>query len=103
MKRFTRIPYILMAVSIAFLAAAIYCEAEKPGSAGELINQAKLSIEKGNKEKALLKLGEAFDSANSEGNPAALMQIGDLYISIDPSLKDKAMDAWTAAGRMKCR
>jgi tetratricopeptide (TPR) repeat protein len=72
-------------------------------NATELIKEAKDYISQGDKEKAISALDLAFKTANSAGDVAALMEIGDLYISIDKSLEDKAMKAWSQAGRWKCK
>src|SRR3990167_5190326 len=72
-------------------------------NAGEFIKEAKDYISQGNNEKAVSVLDDAFKAADSAGDVGALMEIGDLYISIDKSLEDKAMNAWTQAGRWKCK
>lgn len=83
------------------LSISFYCLSQK--NAGELIKEAKGYIKQGDKEKAVSTLDLAFNAADSAGDVGALMEIGDLYISTDRSLKDKAMNAWTQAGRWKCK
>jgi hypothetical protein len=82
----------------AVLAAVSLCNtaAEGAADAAGLIEKAKLYIEEGSKEEAIAALDTAFGLADSVGDQGA-------HISIDPSLKTKAMEAWTAAGRWKCR
>lgn len=88
----------------ALMGFSLYCVAgEGAAEAAALIGRAKLYIEEGERERAVSALDEAFQLAESAGDHGALMKIGDLYISINPSFKDKAMKAWTAAGRLKCR
>ncbi|MEA3305885.1 MAG: hypothetical protein U9R52_03635 [Candidatus Omnitrophota bacterium] len=77
--------------------------AEAAADALKFIEETKTHIQQNDREKAISALDAAFQSANSNGNVKALMEIGDLYVKIDPSLKDKAMKAWTSAGRWKCR
>lgn len=100
MRTFTKIIYITifgaLIVSIPF-----YCLSQK--NANELIKEAKDYIKQGDKEKAVSTLDLAFEAADSAGDVGALMEIGDLYISVDKSLRDKAMRAWTQAGRWKVR
>ncbi|MDP3789912.1 MAG: hypothetical protein Q8R48_05875 [Candidatus Omnitrophota bacterium] len=100
MRTFTKI------ISIAIFGALIvsiplYCLSQK--NSAELINEAKDYIKQGNKEKAVEALDRAFEAADSAGDISSLMEIGDLYISIDKSLEDKAMKAWTQAGRWRCK
>ena len=99
MGRIARVLFIAI-LSAAFIGIPLYCFSQ---GAGELINGAKTYIGSGDKEKAVSALDAAFKSANSAGDHEALMEIGDLYVSIDPSLKEKAMKAWLAAGRCKTR
>lgn len=103
MKKIARaISAILL--SIAFFGVSLNCLAEEgTDDAAELIREAKIHIEQGDKEKAILNLDAAFESANSAGDYELLMEIGDLYIAVDLSLDDEAMEAWTSAGRWKCR
>jgi len=93
---------VIIAVCLA-AAFSGYSLAAEAGGAAELIRQSKLYIEEGSKEAALARLDAAFAAANSSGDSDALMEIGDLYLKVDSGLKDKALEAWTAAGRMKCR
>ncbi len=92
----------MIMLGIVFIGQPLYT-AEAATGAAELIQKAKTYIEQNDKEKAILALDAAFQSADSCGDVEALMEIGDLYVKIDPSLKDKAMKAWTSAGRWKCR
>jgi hypothetical protein len=69
----------------------------------KLIKEVEGYIEASNKEDAINTLNIAFDLANSLGDGESLMEIGDLYITIDKSLNEKAMKAWMAAGRSKCQ
>ena len=71
--------------------------------AAAFIDKAELAILEGNKEKAVEALDAAFESADAAGDYDTLMEIGDLYVSVDPSLKEKAMRSWTTAGRWKVR
>ena len=91
----------VLALGALLLGIPLYSLSQK--NAGELIKEAKDCISQGNKEKAALILDDAFKAADSAGDSEALMEIGDLYISIDKSLKDKAMNAWYQAGRWKCK
>lgn len=100
MKIFTRIIYIAIFGAL-ILSIPFYCLSQK--NANELIAEAKNCIKQGDKEKAVSALDLAFKTADSAGDVCALMEIGDLYISIDKSLQDKAMKAWTQAGRWKCK
>lgn len=100
MKTFTKI------ISIAIFSALVltipfYCLSQK--NSAELIKEARDYIKQGNKEKAVETLDLAFKSADSAGDVSSLMEIGDLYISIDKSLEDKAMKAWCQAGRWRCK
>ncbi len=90
-------------LSIAFVGISLSCFSEDVEDMPELIAEAKACIQKGDGEKAVSVLDAAFELADSAGDHAALMEIGDLYINADPSLDDRAMKAWTAAGRSKCR
>jgi len=91
-------------LSAAFIGISLYCISEETAdSPAELIKEAEIYIERGDIEKAVLILDDAFESANSTGDHESLMAIGDLYITADSSLNGKAMKAWTAAGRWKCR
>ena len=101
MRRTIRVIYVLT-VALLFL-APVYCGAEEEIGTAKMIAQVKEFIEAGDSEQALSTLDAAYAAANSAGDYDALMEIGDLYIAIDPSLGGKAMDAWTAAGRAKCR
>lgn len=83
------------------ISVPLYCLSQK--NCAELIAEAKGYIEQGDKEKAVQTLDLAFAAADSAGDCGALMEIGDLYISVDKSLEDKAMRAWTQAGRWKCK
>ncbi|MFH0839866.1 MAG: hypothetical protein V1883_02480 [Candidatus Omnitrophota bacterium] len=98
----TLVKVISVLVFGAFLLAIpLYSLSQK--NAGDLINKAKGYINQGDKEKAVLVLDDAFQAADSAGDCSALMEIGDLYISIDKSLRDKAMKAWTQAGHWRCQ
>ncbi len=100
MKTFTKI--ISIAIFSAFVVSIpFYCLSQK--NSAELVNEAKDYIKQGNKEKAVEALDLAFETANSAGDISSLMEIGDLYISIDKSLEDKAMKAWCQAGRWRCK
>ena len=92
-----------MLLSVLFITIPLYCFAEEASEATKLIKEAKTYIQEGNKEKAISILDVAFESADSIGDCSALMEIGDLYISIDTALNDKAMKAWLAAGRWRSR
>ena len=69
----------------------------------ELIKKANAYVKEGNKEKAVPLLDAAFKLADVAGDYEALMEIGDLYIAADPTLREKALNAWTAAGTSKLR
>lgn len=75
--------------------------AESSARAVKLIKAARMYIEQGEKEKAVATLDTAFLLADSAGDHNSLMEIGDLYIAADPSQKEKALKAWTAAGHWK--
>ena len=91
-------------LSIVLIGISLYCFAEEgTKDATELIKEAKIYIQQGDKEKAILTLDAVFELANTAGDYNLLMEIGDLYVGIDSSLKEKAMEAWIAAGRWKCR
>ena len=77
------------------------CFAEESPGASKLIKAAKLFIQDGNTAKAVATLDTAFNLANSAGDYDALMDIGDLYIAADPNMKNKAVEAWNAAGHWK--
>ncbi len=66
-----------------------------------LVHLAKQHIVGGDKEAAIAALDEAYTQARELKDYDALMEIGDLYISLDPALNEKAMDAWTEAGRTR--
>jgi len=100
MKPLTKIIYLAIFGAL-ILSIPLYCLSQK--NANELLKEAKDYIKQGDKEKAVLTLDLAFKAADSAGDVGALMEIGDLYISIDKSLGDKAMKAWTQAGRWKCK
>lgn len=68
-----------------------------------LIKQAESYIKDGGYEQAESTLDQAFQAAKEAGDYESLMKIGDLYLNVDKSLGDKAMDAWTKAGKLKCR
>lgn len=108
MKEIARIIYVLILVA-TFIGIPLYCLAEEkssgsvPEDVAKLIEEAKGYIEEGNKEGAILTLDLAFDLANSIGDHEKLMEIGDLYIAVDKSLEEKAMNAWMVAGHWKSR
>ncbi len=100
MNRFTR---VILAVLLGITFVGSCFSEQGAGSATALIKEAKISIKQGEKEKAISTLDVAFELANSADDYESLMEIGDLYIGVDSSLDEKAMAAWTAAGRSKCR
>lgn len=102
MRMIARIAYVI-ALSIFFIGIPLYCSSGEISDAAGLIKEAKTCIKEGDKEKAVSTLDAAFESADSAGDHNALMQIGDLYISIDKALDEKAMKAWLAAGRWRSR
>ncbi len=91
----------VLAFGVLLVGIPLYSLSQK--NAGELIKEAKDYISQGDRERAVSVLDDAFKAADSAGDVGALMEIGDLYISIDKSLEDKAMKAWCQAGRWKCR
>ena len=97
MRKMTGIALVIIAAA-AFMASGI-----EGKDAAALIKEAKIYIQNGNHEKAVEALDAAFGMANQAGDCDALMEIGDTYLSVDSSLKEKAMQAWTAAGRWKCK
>ena len=102
MGRITKIVFVVI-LSAAFVGIPLYCFSGETGDPAKLIKEANTYIQAGNKEKAISTLDAAFAAAYSARDYDALMEIGDLYIGIDKSLKDEAMRAWTAAGRSKCQ
>lgn len=101
-----KIAKIICAVIVggAFVMSPLYCCSDESASdAAELVKEAKEYIQQGEKEKAVATLDAAFEAADSSGDYGSLMEIGDLYVAIDTSLDEKAMKAWTAAGRWKCQ
>ncbi len=72
-----------------------------PEDVAALIEEAKGYIEEGNQEGAEVTLDLAYELAEAIGDYDMLMEIGDLYARVDPSMKDKAIEAWNAAGRCK--
>lgn len=101
MKRVAKIAYALI-FTIICIGMSSFCLSEDKG-ASTLIEEAKAYAQQGDKEQAIATLDAAFTEADSAGDYEALIKVGDLYISIDKSLSDKAMAAWTAAGRCKAR
>ncbi len=101
MGKIARIICVIM-LGIVFAGQPFYI-AEAAADAAKLIQEAKTYIQQNEREKAISALDAAFKLADSSGDVEALMEIGDLYVKIDPSLKDRAMKAWTSAGRWKCR
>ncbi len=101
MGKIARIVCVII-LGIVFINQPFYIVEAATGAA-ELIQKAKTYIQQNDREKAISTLDAAFKLADSAGDVEALMEIGDLYVKIDPSLKDRAMKAWTSAGRWKCR
>ena len=99
----------VLIMSVFCIGIPVYCSAQEgpidanPEDIAKLIEEAKGYIEEGNKKGAILSLDLAFDLADSMGDYEALMEIGDLCLAVDKSLKEKAMAAWMAAGRCKTR
>jgi len=98
---------VLGAVCVTY---PLYCLAEEvpvetvdasPEDVTDLIKEAKGYIEKGDREGAIITLDLAYDLAKSLGIYDMLMEIGDLYVRVDTSLREKAIGAWNAAGRCK--
>ncbi len=81
----------------------VYAQDNPPDAVEILIKDAKEYLNEDNVEKSIEMLDSAFKLAEEKGNHEALMEIGDLYITVDPTLHDKALEAWTAAGRVQCR
>ena len=109
MKRINRIA-ILAIISTFFVGMLFFSVGENKAfgalaaaSAGELIETARLQLDQGDKDAAIATLDAAFQIANSTGDCDSLMTIGDLYVRIDPTLQEKAMQAWTSAGKWKCQ
>lgn len=100
MKTLTKIISIVLFGAL-IISIPLYCLSQK--NSAELINEAKDYIKQSNKEKAVQALDLAFKTADSAGDIDSLMEIGDLYISVDKSLREKAMNAWTQAGRWTCK
>lgn len=105
-----RIILFLAVLSTACITYPVYCLAQEmpvetadvsPEDVSELIEEAKGYIEEGDKEGAIVTLDLARDLAESLGIYDMLMEIGDLYVRIDTSLREKAIEAWNAAGRCK--
>ncbi|MBL7071456.1 MAG: hypothetical protein ISS26_04725 [Candidatus Omnitrophica bacterium] len=105
----------MISLSVLSLACIIYplsCLAQEvpvdtvdasPEDVTKLIEEAKGYVEEGDKEGAIMTLDLAYNLASSLDDYDMLMEIGDLYIRVDTSFKDKAMEAWTEAGRCKTK
>ena len=101
MKRAVNSIFII-SISAVYLLGASLAQGE-PESSDSLIAKAEVYIKDGSYEQAESSLDQAFQAAKDEEDHESLMKIGDLYLSIDKSLGEKAMNAWTEAGKMKCR
>lgn len=92
-----------------YIGIPLCCQAQEgpvdvgPEELAVLMKDARQQVEKGDRVAVEMALDLAFDMANTIGDYETLMEIGDLYLRVDKSLKDKAMAAWTAAGRCKNR
>ena len=93
----------VIAIFLLIIGALSYISVCMAEDAAVLIKMAETLIGENNDEEALSTLDAAFEAANSAGDYEALMKIGDLYLSVDKSYGDKAMKAWTEAGKWKCR
>jgi len=82
---------------------AIPYAAEASSELDSKLELARGFIKQGEAEEAESVLDSALEMAKSETDYDALMEIGDMYMSIDKSLGKKALHAWTEAGRCKAK